>query len=646
MKIRASLACLAWLLLGSCGGGGGGGEGNTLPLASTPSVSFGDKQLHFAWTAATGATFYRLSESTDGVAAYAVVIDNLAVTHYDFVLTSLFVHINAKFKLEACNSNGCTPSVLNMPDNLSTALGAYVKASNTGGGDNFGATVAISADGNTLAVGAPGEASASTGVTATPPNNTATGDAASFAGAVYVFFRSGGAWSQQAYVKASNTGANDFFGFSVFLSGDGNTLAVGAVGEASAATGVNPNPGQGDNSLIAAGAVYVFTRSGAAWSQQAYIKSLSPSQGDFFGNAVTLNQDGSTLAVGVPFENSAATGVGGNNVSDCATTKVNCADNSGAVYVFTRSGATWSEQAYVKASNTGAGDQFGFSVSLSGDGNLLAVGAPAEDSALTDVTINTANAVNEASAGNGAMDAGAVYTFKRVTTTWSPHTYVKASNTGAGDGFGTAVALSSDAKTLAVGAPNEDSDTVGVSPTNPAPGNNDSALSAGAVYVFNRLTGPDTWGQQAYVKASNTGASDIFGVCMALSGDGNTLAVGAADAGDIAGIIPGAPDVTTTHNTVASTAGSSGAVYRFTRAGTVWTQQAYVKATNLEANDLFGATNLGSGVIALSSDGSAMAVGAVHEASAATGVGGNQANDCTTAAPTNCAGSAGAVYLY
>jgi hypothetical protein len=86
-------------------------------------------------------------------------------------------------------------------------------------------------------------------------------------------------------------------------------------------------------------------------------------------------------------------------------------------------------------------------------------------------------------------------------------------------------------------------------------------------------------------------------------------------------------------------------VYRFTRSGTVWQQQAYVKATNLEANDLFGATGLGSGVIALSSDGSAMAVGAVHEASAATGVGGNQINDCSGAA-TNCAAGAGAVYLY
>jgi hypothetical protein len=96
---------------------------------------------------------------------------------------------------------------------------------------------------------------------------------------------------------------------------------------------------------------------------------------------------------------------------------------------------------------------------------------------------------------------------------------------------------------------------------------------------------------------------------------------------------------------VASTAGSSGAVYRFTRSGTAWSQQAYVKATNLEANDLFGVTELGSGVIALSSDGSAMAVGAVHENSPAIGIDGSQTNDCLGAA-TNCATFSGAVYLY
>lgn len=75
------------------------------------------------------------------------------------------------------------------------------------------------------------------------------------AGAVCVFTRSGGVWSQQAYVKASNTG-QDLFGESVALSGDGSTLAVGARNESSNATGIDGN--QADNSANGAGAVYVF----------------------------------------------------------------------------------------------------------------------------------------------------------------------------------------------------------------------------------------------------------------------------------------------------------------------------------------------------------------------------------------------------
>jgi riboflavin synthase alpha subunit len=128
---------------------------------------------------------------------------------------------------------------------------AYVKASNAGANDDFGASVALS--GNTLAVGAFDEASAATGV------NPATGQAdssASQAGAVYVFVRNGTTWTQQVYLKASNTRAYDHFGAAVALSGD--TLAVGAFGEASAAVGVNPGTGQADNSAGAAGAVYVF----------------------------------------------------------------------------------------------------------------------------------------------------------------------------------------------------------------------------------------------------------------------------------------------------------------------------------------------------------------------------------------------------
>ncbi len=122
----------------------------------------------------------------------------------------------------------------------------YLKASNTGGGDLFGHSVALSGD--TLAVGAYRESSAATGVNGDQDSNSA-----SDSGAVYVFVRSGGIWSQQAYLKASNTGASDRFGISLALSGD--TLAVGAHLEDSAAAGVNGD--QSSNATIDSGAVYV-----------------------------------------------------------------------------------------------------------------------------------------------------------------------------------------------------------------------------------------------------------------------------------------------------------------------------------------------------------------------------------------------------
>ena len=115
-------------------------------------------------------------------------------------------------------------------------------------------------------MGAPHESSSARGI-----NGNENDDSAYNAGAVYVYSRSGGQWTRQAYVKASNTGAGDYFGSFVALSADGNTMAVAAHWESSAATGVNGN--QGDDSLPQAGAVYVFTRSGTTWTQQAYLKA-------------------------------------------------------------------------------------------------------------------------------------------------------------------------------------------------------------------------------------------------------------------------------------------------------------------------------------------------------------------------------------
>ena len=192
---------------------------------------------------------------------------------------------------------------------------AYLKASNTGASDQFGQSVAVSGD--TVVVGADGESSAATGVNGNQGDNSA-----SYAGAAYVFVRSGTTWTQQAYLKASNTGADDYFG-TVAVSGD--TVVVGAYYEASAATGVNGN--QGDDSASAAGAAYVFVRSGTTWSQQAYLKASNTEAGDEFGRS-SVAVSGDTVVIRARLEDSAATGVNGNQ-SD------NSAVNSGAAYVFT-----------------------------------------------------------------------------------------------------------------------------------------------------------------------------------------------------------------------------------------------------------------------------------------------------------------------
>ena len=337
---------------------------------------------------------------------------------------------------------------------------AYLKASNTGGGvgfnpgDNFGYSVAISGD--TVVVGAFREDSSATGVDGDQNNEGATDS-----GAAYVFTRSGSTWSQQAYLKASNTEAQDRFGYSVAISGD--TVVVGAIGEDSSATGIDSTPNE---SASSAGAAYVFTRSGSTWSQQAYLKASNTGAQDRFGLSVAVSGD--TVVIGAYQEDSSTTGVGGNQNDETAF-------NAGAAYVFTRSGSTWSQQAYLKASNTGGGNQFsstpgdnfGWSVAISGD--TVVVGAYLEDSSAPGI---------DSTPNESATDAGAAYVFTRSGSTWSQQAYLKASNTGAYDYFGTSVAISGD--TVVVGAPDEDSSATGVDGDQSL----NNASASGAAYLF------------------------------------------------------------------------------------------------------------------------------------------------------------------
>lgn len=317
---------------------------------------------------------------------------------------------------------------------------------------------------------------------------------------------------QETVLQSSTPPFYDTFGISVAVSGD--TIAV-----------VDHNE------------VEIFTKDGGGWSTQSLLSIVT---GGLFGPPTCLALDGDTLIVGVPVDGSAATVIGGDPTNTDAP-------DSGAVQVFVRSGTNWFLQAYVKASNTGAGDGFGSALAL--DGDTLVVGAPGEDSSAEGVDGNQVSNTNP--------NAGAVYVFERVAGTWTQRAYLKASNTDPGDRFGGSVAISGD--TILVGATGEDSSATGVG------GNelNGGAPAAGAVYAFVRSGA--SWSQQAYLKASNTGAGDNFGE-VALAGD--VAVVGAWMEESAATGVDGDQS---------DNSSFGGAAYIFGRTGSTWAQEAYLK---------------------------------------------------------------------
>jgi hypothetical protein len=346
---------------------------------------------------------------------------------------------------------------------------AYVKASNTGeagtadsfgDGDQFGVSVTISDDGNTIAVGAIAEDGGAAGINGNQADNSATS-----AGAVYIFTRTGSTWAQQAYVKPANPDPGDLFGYSVSLSADGNTLAIGSYDEGGSSRGINGPP---DNMRRGAGAVYVFSRTASDWTQQAYIHASNAEAGDSLGVNVALSDDGNTLLASSLDEDCTATGVNPPGCDNDRTEDI----STGAAYVFVRSGAAWTQQAYLKASNTGANDWFGSRAALSGDGNTAALGASLEDS--------SGKGVNGKQDDDAAPESGAVYVFTRTGTTWSQQAYVKSSNAEAYDEFGGSVALSRDGRTMVASAHAEDGGSKGIG------GNqaDNSVNESGAVYIF------------------------------------------------------------------------------------------------------------------------------------------------------------------
>jgi hypothetical protein len=332
------------------------------------------------------------------------------------------------------------------------------------------------------------------------------------AGSAYIFTYSGGTWSEQAKLVASDKAVNDAFGWSVSISSDGNTAIVGAMA---------------DDTYT--GSAYIFTRSGGSWGQQK-ITASDKVVYDYFGYNVSISGDGNTAIVGAHQDDS----------------------NRGSAYIFTRSGSSWSEQQKITASDKAADDRFGYSVGISSDGTTAIVGAVVEDP-------------------GGVGDAGSAYIFTYSGSSWSEQQKITASDPEASDQFGYSVAISGDGNTALVAANYDDPNGL---------------INAGSAYIFTRSGG--SWSEQQKITASDPAASDLFGYSVAISSDGNTAIVGAPyeDPGGV---------------------GSAGSAYIFTRSGSSWSEQRKITASDPADSDLFGWS------VSISSDGTTAIVGAFRE---------------------------------
>lgn len=294
---------------------------------------------------------------------------------------------------------------------------------------------------------------------------------------------------EEETLLASDAAANDFFGYSVSISGD--TTVVGAIGD---------NHAGG----LDAGAAYAFVRSGAVWAQQQKLTASDAAGGDNFGVAVSLHGD--TAVVGSIFDDDSGR-------------------DSGAAYVFVRSGTVWTQQQKLTAADATANDWFGASVAVSGE--TAVVGAYADDHA-------------------GGSDAGAAYVFVRTGTIWTQQQKLTAADPADSDEFGYSVAVSGN--TVVVGAELDD----------------DAGASSGAAYVFVRSG--TVWSQEQKLTALDAAAGDQFGISVSVSGE--TVLIGAYRDDD---------------------AGSaSGSAYAFVRSGAVWSQQQKLTALDAAAGDEFG----------------------------------------------------------
>lgn len=568
--------------------------GQPLPSAVTAVVSAKTKALTFTWTGGANSTSFRLMAAATGEAFAQVGADLQATatgtqlgiaTHlYNWVLEAASTVKIKRYRIDGCNAAGCTPSnVLDVEQVLSVLATGYLKASETTADSELGTAVAVSGDGKTLVLGAPGMSND--------------------AGAVFVY-RYGIAQSGESVLLptpdriSAPSQIEMRFGAAVAVNENGTVLAVGAPSESHDQQGIGAYPNVPNDNAPKSGAVFIYSRASVndPWSPTpVYVKANDADDFDAFGTSISLNTDGTVLVAGAPNQ-----------------------DGSGAVYASIFTANQWTMLAdIVKAPNADGGDQFGAAVAVNSSGSVILVGAPAED--------GSGGGGFDPPDDDAVTDSGAMY-FVSVDEIkqHAPELRLreatrrfKAHNAAVGAAYGTAVATNRTSNVIAVGAPFAINDR-------------------GQAYIYstnNNPQGPaglDT----ASLVPSRFGPLSRYGSSISLSADGNVIAVGSvgntsADMGvDSAGAF--------------GNLGDAGAVDVLIRPpATNWSLIAlnaldiqFVKPVNPGPLDRFGTA------VALSADGSTLLVGAPGEDG--NGVGHSANNNLAD----NSVLEAGAAYLY
>ena len=380
-------------------------------------------------------------------------------------------------------------------------------------GDYFGYSVSLSGDGKVAAVAAPWD-----------------DDGGANSGAAFVFVQNSmGEWNKVQKLRASDGVANDYFGSGgvtyihlrgISVSGDGSIIVVGAnYAHAPAAD---------------SGAAYIFEKTGSTWTQFQKIVASDGAASDYFGSSVCVSRDGSTIAIGTPYDDD------------------NSAEASGSVYMFEKVGGNWTQVQKLTAGDPIVDAHLSSSgVQLTDDGTTLLVGAH-------------------------APSVEAAYIFdKAANGTWSQTQKIQASNTESGDQFASSIDISGDGTVICCGAINEDT----------------GATNKGAAYIFVK-SAAGAWSQTEtqFIQASDGTTSDSFGLGVSVSQNGDRILVGSHldDTGE----------------------GDSGSMYIFDRTNGVWTQTNHLYPGHATGPGGYGMSS------AISDDGKVYMVGSPYDETA------------------------------